>query len=170
MGPGGWRGGGMAGIGYLRRGGCFQLNTPTSKATPSSSQTSIISPTPPPPCSTSSSASSSPSSPFSTPSNTAHDILHIQRESPRRPSGHRSSLPQHKHLQPTGAAAQMPTGQPRHGLNDWLENIRNEFDALANEINVVRNQRDDFENKCTLMCIVFDRPFSHLQNSDRASE
>ncbi len=45
----------------------------------------------------------------------------------------------------------MPAGQPRLGLNDWLENIRNEFDALANEITVVRSQRDDFENKRTFL-------------------
>lgn len=56
---------------------------------------------------------------------------------------------QHKHLQPTGAATQGPSQQQhsQNRLNDCFDTIRTEFDALAQELVLYRNQRDDFENK-----------------------
>ncbi|KAI0697026.1 WD40-repeat-containing domain protein [Cytidiella melzeri] len=76
-------------------------------------------------------------------------IQRLRRHRARSAQFMASSIYNHKHLQPAGAATQAPPGQPRLGLNDWLDNIRNEFDALASEITLVRSQRDDFENKLT---------------------
>jgi len=59
---------------------------------------------------------------------------------------------QHKHLQPTGANTQPPSQAQTASharLNDAFDTIRQEFDVLAQEINVLRGQRDEFENKGT---------------------
>ncbi|KAH8084300.1 WD40-repeat-containing domain protein [Cristinia sonorae] len=68
-----------------------------------------------------------------------------------------SSIYNHKHLQPAGAGTQPgppgvgpPQIQHAHGrLNESFENIRTEFDLLAREIDILRGQSDDFENKVT---------------------
>jgi general transcriptional corepressor TUP1 len=58
------------------------------------------------------------------------------------------SIYNHRSLQPSGPST--VAGGPQHSitrLNDSFENIRSEFDVLASEVTVVRNQRDDFESK-----------------------
>ncbi|OBZ67388.1 hypothetical protein A0H81_12529 [Grifola frondosa] len=61
-----------------------------------------------------------------------------------------SSIYNHKHLQPTGAATQGPSLQQHHArLNDCFDTIRQEFDVVAQELNLIRGQRDEFENKVT---------------------
>ncbi|PCH39459.1 WD40 repeat-like protein [Wolfiporia cocos MD-104 SS10] len=60
-----------------------------------------------------------------------------------------SSIYNHKHLQPTGAGTQGPS-QAQHSharLNDCFDTIRQEFDLLAQELTILRGQRDDLDNK-----------------------
>ncbi|KAI0724965.1 WD40-repeat-containing domain protein [Fomitopsis betulina] len=60
-----------------------------------------------------------------------------------------SSIYNHKHLQPTGAPTQGPSG-PQHShvkLNECFDTIRQEFDAVAHELVHLRGQRDDLDNK-----------------------
>ncbi|KIM91688.1 hypothetical protein PILCRDRAFT_57890 [Piloderma croceum F 1598] len=57
---------------------------------------------------------------------------------------------QHRSLQPTGPPAQGPSQQNSHArLNDSFETIRQEFDLLASDLNVLRGQRDEYESKIT---------------------
>ncbi|KAI0066995.1 WD40 repeat-like protein [Artomyces pyxidatus] len=59
-----------------------------------------------------------------------------------------SSIYAHRSLQPTGPPAQGPSQQQSQArLNECFETIRQEFDVLSQDIVLLRNQRDDFENK-----------------------
>ncbi|THH15316.1 hypothetical protein EW146_g5150, partial [Bondarzewia mesenterica] len=60
-----------------------------------------------------------------------------------------SSIYAHRSLQPTGPPSQGPSSQqqPQTRLNDCFDTIRQEFDVLSQDLNVLRSQRDDFENK-----------------------
>ena len=57
-------------------------------------------------------------------------------------------ISQHRSLQPTGPPTQGPSQQHSHPrLNESFDAIRQEFDAIASDMNLVRGQRDDFESK-----------------------
>ncbi|KZP33845.1 WD40 repeat-like protein [Athelia psychrophila] len=61
-----------------------------------------------------------------------------------------STIYNHRSLQPTGPPASGPSTQHSHArLGDSFEAIRQEFDILSSDLNVLRGQRDDFENKIT---------------------
>ncbi|GBE83764.1 hypothetical protein SCP_0508200 [Sparassis crispa] len=62
-----------------------------------------------------------------------------------------SSIYNHKHLQPTGASTQGPSQQQhtQARLNECFDTIRAEFDVVAQELGVLRGQRDDLDNKVT---------------------
>ncbi|KAF8155508.1 Tup N-terminal-domain-containing protein [Crassisporium funariophilum] len=59
--------------------------------------------------------------------------------------------PQHRTLQPTGPPAQgQGQGQganPQARLNESLDVVRQEFDLLTGELNLMRSQRDEYEQK-----------------------
>ena len=60
------------------------------------------------------------------------------------------SFEQHRNLQPTGPSAQPgPPPQSQSRLNEAFDIIRQEHDLLINDMNIVRSQRDELENKGT---------------------
>ena len=78
----------------------------------------------------------------------AHVLRHIQRASPPAPappSPLTAPLPQHKHLQPTGAGPQGPNSFA--ALNQAFNQIRDEFTAIQEQCDHLRGQRDEYESK-----------------------
>jgi len=60
------------------------------------------------------------------------------------------SILQHRSLQPTGPPTQGPSQQHSHArLTESFDAIRQEFDVLASDLGLLRNQRDDYESKGT---------------------
>ena len=59
---------------------------------------------------------------------------------------------QHRTLQPTGPPSQGPSQPHTHPrLNEGFDIIRQEFDVLSADINVLRGQRDDYESKGSVL-------------------
>lgn len=57
--------------------------------------------------------------------------------------------PQHRTLQPTGPPA------PRPRLDESLDAIRQEFELMTQELNAMRGQRDEYEQKSAWLNSIF---------------
>jgi hypothetical protein len=60
---------------------------------------------------------------------------------------------QHRTLQPQGTQQQQPAHSTAR-LADSLESIRQEFEALSQDANLARSQRDDLENNSSFFSLV----------------
>ena len=106
-------------VGKLRRGGLWEA-CPRSLTAPSMSSSNIYA---------------------------VSTLLSVPRRRRRRRS-HPSHLSQHRTLQPTAQPSQGSSQQQSQArLNECFETIRQEFDGLSQEFNLLRGQRDDFESK-----------------------
>jgi len=67
---------------------------------------------------------------------------------PSTPDPSNLHFEQHRNLQPTGPPSQGgPPPQAQSRLSEAFDMIRQEHDLLISEMNIVRSQRDELENK-----------------------